>query len=252
MPKAVIPNQPSADGQSAAARDRNAQFFLDNIATYGEDIGKLDSYRNIRARVTREVTGIGRLLDIGNGGVFDYDTAEVREIVALDLFFDQVPPEVAAKVFPPNVLSLHGSALAIPAPEASFDGVLMVMLIHHLVGDTVAQSIANVRAALAESWRVLKPGGRLIIVESCVPAWFYAFERIVFRPAGAVIKATLAHPHTLQYSVRALTGMLRELDPGATSEKVDLGRWVLQYGFRWPAALTPVSVHLFTATKPER
>jgi SAM-dependent methyltransferase len=257
MPQAVKREAPAAgervaDGQSAAARDRNARFFLDNLATYGADVGKLDSYRNIRQRVSREVAGIGRLLDIGNGGVFDYDTAKVREIVALDLFFDQVPAEIAAQVFPPNVTTLHGSALAIPAPDESFDGVLMVMLIHHLVGDSVAQSIANARAALAESWRVLRPGGRLIIAESCVPGWFYAFERAVFSVAAAALKKTISHPHTKQYSVSALSAMLHELDPRATSERVDLCRWVLLYGFRCPAVLTPVRVHLFTATKPER
>ena len=44
--------------------------------------------------------------------------------------------------------------------------------------------VANVRRAIAEAERVLEPGGRLIVAESCVPAWFYPVERALFGPSS--------------------------------------------------------------------
>lgn len=53
---------------------------------------------------------------------------------------------------------LHGDATAIPAPDGSYDRVLVFFLLH--------EQPAEVRAAtLAEALRVLKPGGRLVIVD---------------------------------------------------------------------------------------
>src|SRR5260221_7081405 len=131
--------------QSELAHDKNIRYFLENITAYRDSVAKLDTYEVIRREVSAAVAGIDRLLDIGNGGVFDYDTSRVREIVALDLFFSKIPIEILADIFPPNVKPKTGSALQIPEPDGQFDGVLMVMLIHRLVGDTVAQCRANVR-----------------------------------------------------------------------------------------------------------
>ena len=54
-------------------------------------MSELDTYRLIREAITRELAGVGRLLDVGNGGVFEYDTSLVGSIVAVDLFLDSVP-----------------------------------------------------------------------------------------------------------------------------------------------------------------
>lgn len=238
------------DGQAAAARDSNREFFLKNLERYRNAVATWDTYRLMHDHITREVAGIGRLLDIGNGGVFAYDTAAVGEIVALDLFFDQITEADARSLFPANVTARTGSALSIPEADGSFDAAVMVMLIHHLVGDTVQQSIANVETALREAWRVVRPGGRVIVVESCVPRWFYGFERIVFRPAAAIIGAILDHPHTIQYPVTTLADILRRLGADVSSYALPVGRWVIQYGFKWPVALTPARAYVINARRP--
>ena len=91
-----------------------------------------------------------------------------------------------------------GRALAIPEADHSFDGVLMVMLMHHLIGKTNGESLDNTRGALREGFRVLKPEGKLIRVESCVARWFYRFEK-VFSIATVLINSLVSHPVTLQY-----------------------------------------------------
>ena len=53
---------------------------------------------------------------------------------------------------------LHGDATAIPAPDASYERVLVFFLLHE-------QPAAVREATLAEALRVLKPGGKLVIVD---------------------------------------------------------------------------------------
>jgi SAM-dependent methyltransferase len=200
----------------------------------------------MRRSVDEALRGVGRLLDIGNGGVFDYDTSLVREIVALDLFLEDVP----SLAFPANVTPRSGSALEIPEPDGSFDAVLIAMLIHHLVGRTVRECLDNVRRAIREAFRVLRPGGRLVILESCVPPWFYRVERALFPIATPVINTLLSHPATLQYPSTVLEEIVRAHSPKVSTTRIPKGRWVLQYGFKFPSALTPICPYRLVATKP--
>src|SRR5262245_30641636 len=180
--------------QDATSVEQNAEFFARD--KHGRDAAELDTYLNIREALTREVAGTGLLLDVGNGGVFEYDTSRVDRIVAVDLFLDRLP----ASHFPPNVMPRRGDALALDEPDDAYDVVLEALLYHHLVGARAGDSITNIRRAIAEAARVLRPGGRLVVAESCVPPWFYRFERLAFRPLAAMARTRLlgGHPAVLQ------------------------------------------------------
>lgn len=237
--------KPSTE-QSKSSVEKNISFFKENLNAYGGHVEALDTYRYIREYTNHALAGVDRLLDIGNGGVFDYDVQTVRELVAVDLFLEDLP-EAA---LPSHVQVKNGSALDLPESDCSFDGVLMCMLIHHLIGKTLAECRSNVSRAIAEAFRVLKPGGKLVVVESCVPAWFYAFERVVFPLASKVIEATIQHPATLQFPAPYIATMLKEHTKDVVVTPIPLGRWVLQYGFKYPSALTPVRPYRFVATRP--
>jgi len=231
--------------QSDSSVGKNATFFRDNLEEYSSHIEALDTYRNIREFTNEALLGIDRLLDIGNGGTFDYDVGLVRELVALDLFLEELPDGA----FPSNVRPRNGSALAVPEPAESFDGVILSMLIHHLVGKNIEESIANVRVAIAEAFRVLKPGGKLIIIESCIPAWFYTFEKALFPLASKVIEHLLDHPLTLQYPPAMILNILKKHATEVECNAIPVGKWVLQYGFKFPTALTPVTPYRFVVQK---
>jgi len=238
----------SKGGQTPMSAEKNVKFFLDEYQNYKAQVASIDTYAAISLAVSRKLEGIGRLLDIGNGGVFDYDTSPIGEIIGLDLFLDNLSGDIR---FPPNVKMVQGSALDIPRDLRDFDGVVMVMLVHHLVGKTIKDCIANTRLMLSEARRVLRPGGKLIIMESCVPTWFFNFEKVVFVPATFLIEKTIKHPATLQYSPEFLFEMIERA--GFTEvkrENIPKGKYVIQYGVKVPSWATPVQPVLFSAVRP--
>lgn len=231
--------------QSSSSVDANQRWFANN-ASYAQGIAQLETYRTIRNAIDDEIGGVGRLLDIGNGGVFDYDTSRVRQIVAVDLFLDEAPPETA----PPNVTFRRGDALALDEETGAYDAVLIALVLHHLVGERPGDLVPNLRRAVSEAHRVLRPGGRLIVVESCVPPWFHAVERVLFRPLTLLARTPLlGHPATMQLPAREIGALMAERLAPVEGRELPVGRWLLQFGHRWPSALTPARPWMLTGVR---
>jgi demethylmenaquinone methyltransferase / 2-methoxy-6-polyprenyl-1,4-benzoquinol methylase len=70
-------------------------------------------------------------------------------------------PGMMSEVALPEVELVRGRAEALPRPDASSDFVSMGYALRH---------IADVNAAFAEFFRVLRPGGRLVVLEITKPA----------------------------------------------------------------------------------
>jgi SAM-dependent methyltransferase len=242
VPSARVTPEHSATQDPAAAK-KNETFFADN-ADYARKVATMATYKNIRSAIDREITGVGTIVDIGNGGVFDYDTSLAGAIVAVDLM-DQ--PETQ---LPANCEYRRGSALQLPESDGRHDAALMVMLFHHLTGAAASDLPINVAAALREAARVVRPGGRLIVVESCVPRWFYSAEQILFAPLRLIAGTRLLdHPPTLQLTSDLLRTLVSEAFSVDRLEPIPTGPWLMQFGRRWPTALTPARPYLLTATK---
>lgn len=247
--KSSAAEKPVNATQTDVSVEKNSSFFADHLDSYSRDVQGLDTYINIRSSINQAIRGSELLLDIGNGGVFDYDTHAASHIVALDLFLDSLPENYRC---PQNVTLRTGSALAIPELNESFDTVVMVMLLHHLVGNTVQESMLNVRRAFGEAYRVLKPRGKLVIIESCVPSWFFGFEKLLFPLVAPIINAAIQHPATLQYPASFIGRLLAD-ETGQPPEmiKISMGRWVLQFGWKVPSFVTPVAPYRFVIQKPD-
>lgn len=225
---------------------QNVSFFRDNLKAYGKNVQELDSYASIRASANEVLKGINCLLDIGNGGVFDYSVDLISNILALDLFLDDI--DVSA--YPSNITFKKGSALNISEADVSFEGVVMAMLLHHLVGKTANESLNNTLVAIREAMRVLMSGGKLIIAESCVPNWFYAFERAIFPLASQLINRITSHPMTIRYPVGIIANII---SPNILDIKIlciPKGKWIMQYGLKFPSILTPVNPYPLVFNKP--
>jgi SAM-dependent methyltransferase len=232
-------------GQDQDSARLNAEFFADE--KYAGQVAEFDTYRFTREAINREVSGVERLLDVGNGGVFEYDTDDVGSIVAVDLFLDQLPDSH----FPANVTARCGDAIALEEPDESYDAVLHAFLYHHLVGRRPSEMIANTQCAIDEAHRVLKPGGLLIVGESCVKNWFYPLERALFTPLTMLARTPLlgGHPATFQLTFDRLQDQVRRRFSIERAYAIETGRWVSQFGRRWPTALTPARQFMVVALK---
>jgi SAM-dependent methyltransferase len=229
------------DGASVA---KNSGYFGAN-QSYAERAGSLDTYGEIRRAIGPEIAGARRLLDVGNGGVFDYDTSLVERIVGVDLFLSDAQATPAE-----NITLRYGDALGLDEPDEAFDRVLEISVFHHLIGTDVDSTLANINQAVEEAYRVLEPGGRLVVMESCVSPRAFAIERHLFRGLRQVARTpVMRHPATLQFPPAMIAEVIRRRFGEVTVKPIPVGSWIIQFGLRWPTALTPARPYLFTATR---
>ena len=225
-----------------SVENKNIKFFDRNI-NYQKNIEKIDTYKNINFHLSKSLDGTDFLLDIGHGGIFDYQTVNIKQICGLDLSV------MNYSNLPKNIKLFIGSVLNIPKNLNSFDKVLMNMLLHHVTGKNVEENFNNLRLSINQAKKALKKNGELIIVESCVPYWFYLFEKIVYRLASFFLLKFFNHPPVFQYTSDQILKVLKESGfKKITLKKIKQGKLILQFGYKFPSFLTPVSTIIFKAT----
>src|SRR5205807_903320 len=67
--------------QQQVTEKKNQEYFSKHLEEYRANVARLDTYQRQRAVVTGLIEGSVSLVDIGNGGVFDYDTAVAQRII---------------------------------------------------------------------------------------------------------------------------------------------------------------------------
>ena len=122
------------------------------------------------------------------------------------------------------------------------------MLLHHLCGKNVRENYENLDKCFVEIKKTLKKGGEIIIVESCVPFWFNIFEKVVYKIAYQIILKFFNHPPVFQFTINQIKNSL--IKNGFKLEKYNIikqGKYILQFGYKFPTFLTPVKTVIFRA-----
>tara|TARA_B100001250_G_scaffold410738_1_gene437789 strand:- start:921 stop:1649 length:729 start_codon:yes stop_codon:yes gene_type:complete len=222
-------------------KDKNISFFNKNNK-YQKNIFTIDTYKNIYLEISKILSGTNKLLDIGHGGTFDYNTKKINKIIGLDLSY------MNYNKLPKNIRLVKGSVLKIPNYLNSFDKVLMNMLLHHLTGKNVSQNFENLNKSIKQSKKTLNNRGKLIIVESCVPHWFNLIEKIFYKFASVIILKFLNHPPVFQYTIDQILDVLKKRGFKKINYKIiKQGKFILQFGYKFPTFLTPVKTVIFIA-----
>lgn len=151
------------------SQKRDQLTYYDNqVADYEKENGLLKrgltrAYERKAKIILKELESIKpkKILEIGAGsGLMTYFISELfsEELVALDLSKEML--ELAkTRIKNPNVSYIVGDGTKPEFPEGSFDAVIGVDIIHHL---------EDPRAAMKEWKRLVRPGGKMVFLETNV------------------------------------------------------------------------------------
>lgn len=222
----------------------NARYF-DAWKDYQQLVGSIDTYDFLSRALAGELRG--RVVDVGSGGVVNYDCGDITDLILVDISTEYLNHVV----LPAGAVPKTGTAVALPLADCAHDCLLMQMLVHHLAECDYRTTRIRVKTALHEAYRVLKPGGKIVVIESVVNRCFEMAERLSFGLTRRVLRL-IGHPMVFQWTPARLCAFAREtgfIDVRAT--RIPRGKWMIFLGRRWPTLLVPVSMYKIVAVKPE-
>lgn len=225
----------------------NNPYFQAHAEDYAEQImaAQPEFYQNAGRLLDQWLPAGGRVLDVGNGGVINYDHTRLARLDCVDLVVSQNAVRKYADC--PDIHFLQGDILNPKGfPSGAYDAVIVQTVIHHLAGKTYAKTCSRVNTAMVNCLSLLKPGGTLLIMESTVTPWFSAVERLVY-PLMQAFFAVCRFGRVYQFSPGALKRLLQGLDGASmlSSERVEVGRFIWIMGKRVPRRLTPCGVTFY-------
>jgi ubiquinone/menaquinone biosynthesis C-methylase UbiE len=148
-------------------------------------------------------TGV-KVLDVGNGGVRRFSSPQTTLYVGVDFSLDMLKKGENRTFY-----RVCGEATDLSFKKETFNTVLCLYLLHHLVKGSVGKTIEAVKKTLRESSICLQIGGNVIIAETCLPPFLEKIERVLFFLLRAVLLIS-KQPEVLLFSVETLTQILVE------------------------------------------
>ena len=237
-------------------QDKFWEYFDEESRQYVETImdAEGDYYEKAEKFITPLMTEEGSVLDIGNGGILNYDYSKLKELLCADISVSKKIEDVYRDV--PNVYFIESNILNMENVESGrFDAVIVQKVIHHLAEDNYKKTRQNCIDAMRECIRVLKPGGYLIVCESTVKRWFERLE-IAFFKMMMICCDFVKFDRVFQYAPDSLKELLKdELRDAAVLERVEdigMGGHVLFLGRKFPSWMLPCSVTVYLVRKKER
>jgi ArsR family transcriptional regulator len=162
-----------------ARQRQEARSYFDRVAaTFGEQILPGRTWEGLCRALLCLLPG-GRYVDLGIGdGLLTLMLAEIADsVTAVDL-----SPEMLAQLAQRahraglnNIETVPGELDRLPLSDQSFDVAVLSQALHHA---------EEPRQALAEAFRILRPGGRLLIIDLASHAEEWVREKLQHRHLG--------------------------------------------------------------------
>jgi len=137
-------------------------YDLTRLAVAGEQIVELLKQQAPLEQIT--------LLDAGCGTGLHlqcFHAAGVGKLIGVDPSPTGLEQCRRKLLHAPNVELRAGDIRSLPLADSSVDVAFFSYVLHHLPSETQQRQRAETRLAIREAWRVLRPGGRLIILTCC-------------------------------------------------------------------------------------
>jgi SAM-dependent methyltransferase len=232
-------------------QDGNVRRYFQKIyANYQSSVEKapvVDVHQRIKRVIEPRLAGI--VVDVGSGG----DTRHRNPAITLLVSVDNVL-EFLRHAKDPAAFNAAGDVRALPFKKGSVDRIVIQFVVHHLTDDNLAGTLRNVRAAVAESARILKPGGRIFIVDSMTWRPLDVLQRAIY-PLSRAILRSFGRPMVFILSAPFLVRLCAE--SGLTAEQPIVIDWgamtdlsqALFPKVRFPLRYTPAKLTILEAVK---
>ncbi len=205
-------------------------------------------YQNVRKELEKYLHG--RILDIGNGNVFNYDLNKLEEVIAVDVAFRDMKDTQKIKYFCGDARNLH------MVKDNSCDYVVMQFLVHHIVEPSKKMTDNSMTQTLLECRRVLKPGSQLIIVEMLVSPFVEFIEELLYS-LNYQLLTWIKKPMIKFYSRLGILSRLSKVNLILSNDfKISMGKWIDPFEALFPGKvklprfLYPAECQFIISEKP--
>lgn len=156
------------------------------------------------------ISGDEKLLDVGGGTgrISQFLVKETSSVLLADLSFEMLKQASEKN----GLVSINSHSEALPFPNQEFDRVIMVDALHH---------VCDQEQTAQELWRVLKPGGKIVIEEPDI-------SRFLVKLVALGEKIALMRSHFLAGDeIAGLFNFLKPYKPVIKIVKEDHFVWVI-------------------------
>lgn len=194
------------------------------------------------------------ILDVGSGGFFPYDTGLAKKIIALD-----VSQGMLERIRVPGIDKIQTDARSMTGvTDESVDVVLFVQSLHHMVGRSVCENVESLDRIFGSCRRVLRKGGRLVIVEPFFGNFFFGCEKALYGAEVLLFGLMKVPPvffYTSSLMKKRLAAAFSVSEKSIATESLPIKGWVDPMGgtfpgrVKIPAWLCPTRYYCLVAEK---